>query len=75
MMTALGRGYATASTDYTMYVNRDYANSRGVTLSVTKRPSHLLSLNFAYTFQVAEGINSTDPVSGAPNSTPTSRLI
>ena len=43
---------------YTMYVNRDYANVRGVTLSVTKRPSSMWSLNFSYTFQIAEGINS-----------------
>jgi outer membrane receptor protein involved in Fe transport len=54
----VGGDYNTASTYYTVYVNRDYANTRGVTLSVTKRPSQLLSLNIAYTYQVAEGINS-----------------
>lgn len=49
----------TATTYYTIFVNRDYANSRGITLTVNKRPTgDLLSLNFAYTFQVAEGNNS-----------------
>jgi len=49
----------TSTSSYVMYVNRDYANSRGVTLSVNKRPSSdLLTLNLAYTFQSAEGINS-----------------
>ena len=44
---------------YVMYINRDYSNSRGVTVSVTKRPmGDLLTLNLAYTFQNAEGINS-----------------
>jgi hypothetical protein len=52
-------GDATTSTSsYTTYINRDYANSRGITLSVNKRPIDLLSFNFSYTFQVAEGINS-----------------
>lgn len=49
---------ATATSFYTMFINRDYANSRGVTLTVNKRPSGLFSMNFSYTFQVAEGINS-----------------
>ena len=48
----------TATTYYTMFINRDYANSRGVTLSVIKRPSGLFSFNFSYTFQTAEGNNS-----------------
>jgi outer membrane receptor protein involved in Fe transport len=48
----------TATTYYTMYVNRDYANSRGITLSVNKRPNDMLSLVLSYTFQVAEGNNS-----------------
>ena len=46
------------TSSYTMYVNRDYANSRGVTLSVNKRPGDMVSLNFSYTFQTAEGNNS-----------------
>lgn len=43
---------------YTTYINQDYANTRGITLSVTRRPVGLFSLNFTYTFQVAEGVNS-----------------
>jgi outer membrane receptor for ferrienterochelin and colicin len=48
----------TSTTEYTTYVNRDYANSRGITLSVTQRPIGLFSFNASYTFQVAEGSNS-----------------
>lgn len=43
---------------YVVYVNRDYANSRGITISASKRPSNLWTMNLAYTFQIAEGINS-----------------
>lgn len=49
----------TATTSYIQYINRDYANSRGITLTMNKRPSHMWSLNFSYTFQVAEGLNSS----------------
>ncbi|MBI3578250.1 MAG: TonB-dependent receptor [Ignavibacteriales bacterium] len=49
---------ATATSFYTTFINRDYANTRGITLTVNKRPSHLFSMNFSYTYQVAEGINS-----------------
>ncbi len=52
------RDPVTATTYYTMYVNRDYANTRGITLTVNKRPNDLLSLVLSYTFQVAEGNNS-----------------
>jgi outer membrane receptor protein involved in Fe transport len=48
----------TATTYYTTYVNRDYGNIRGIALSVDKRPTDILSFNFAYTFQLAEGTNS-----------------
>lgn len=47
------------TTFYTMFVNKDYANSRGVTLSVIKRPIGLFSFNLSYTFQTAEGVNSS----------------
>ncbi|MBX2992453.1 MAG: TonB-dependent receptor [Bacteroidetes bacterium] len=47
------------TTFYTMFVNKDYANSRGITLSVNKRPTKLFSFNFSYTFQTAEGVNSS----------------
>jgi outer membrane receptor for ferrienterochelin and colicin len=43
---------------YTTYINKDYANSRGITLSVNKRQSGLLMFSFSYTYQTAEGINS-----------------
>jgi outer membrane receptor protein involved in Fe transport len=43
---------------YSTYVNQDYANTRGITLTVNRRPSGLFSMNFSYTFQTAEGVNS-----------------
>ncbi len=46
------------TTQYTQYVNRDYSNIRGITLSLNKQPTGLLSFNFSYTFQTAEGNNS-----------------
>src|SRR5436309_15642306 len=52
------RDPATATTWYTMFINRDYANARGVTFSLTKRPSDMYSVNLSYTFQRAEGNNS-----------------
>ncbi|MER3524472.1 MAG: TonB-dependent receptor [Ignavibacteria bacterium] len=48
----------TATVYYTQFINKDYANSRGITLTVIKRPSKMLSFNFSYTFQIAEGVNS-----------------
>ena len=45
---------------YAMYVNRDYANTRGVTLSLEKRYSQMWLANVDYTFQIAEG-NASDP--------------
>lgn len=43
---------------YTTWVNRDYANVRGVSLSVNKRLSDYYQFNISYTYQVAEGVNS-----------------
>lgn len=44
---------------YQIYINRDYANTKGFVLSVYKRPvGDIFSAQLAYTFQVAEGINS-----------------
>jgi outer membrane receptor for ferrienterochelin and colicin len=40
---------------YSMMENKDYANVRGVTVSMTKRQSNHVSVNAAYTFQYAEG--------------------
>jgi len=46
--------------DYIKYINRDYANVRGITLSLNKRRTGFYSFDVQYTFQVAEGSNS-DP--------------
>ncbi len=72
------RDPATAISSYTMYVNKDYANVRGITFSVSKRPSNMWSLNFSYTFQVAEGINSNPDDEQAAllnNSQPSQQLV
>lgn len=47
---------------YLKYVNKDYGNIKGITLSVVKRrsPASPLGVTIDYTFQVAEG-NDTDP--------------
>ncbi len=45
---------------YSKYINRDYANVRGVTLSMVLRPLAGYAVNVDYTYQVAEGSNS-DP--------------
>ena len=47
---------------YLKYVNKDYGNIKGITLSLVKRrsPSSPLGVTVDYTFQVAEG-NDTDP--------------
>ena len=46
---------------YNIYLNRDYANVRGITFALTKRRgrNELLSATVDYTFQLAEG-NNTD---------------
>lgn len=48
----------TATTHYTMFVNRDYANARGITFKLDKRMRDMFSVNLSYTFQIAEGNNS-----------------
>ncbi len=53
------RDLETATSFYTRFVNRDYANSRGVTFWISKRPLSLFYFNLSYTFQVAEGVNSS----------------
>ncbi|NQV15154.1 TonB-dependent receptor [bacterium] len=45
---------------YGVYVNRDYGNVKGVTVSLTKRLSNGFSANVDYTFSIAEG-NASDP--------------
>ncbi|HEV8537613.1 MAG TPA: TonB-dependent receptor, partial [Bacteroidota bacterium] len=48
----------TSTSYYTIYKNQDYANSRGLTLTIDKRTANLWSLNLSYTIQIAEGVNS-----------------
>ena len=43
---------------YSIYINKDYENVRGVTLRFEKRHSNNFSARFDYTFQVAEGTYS-----------------
>ena len=45
---------------YGMYINRDYANSRGITIAVSKRPTGRVSGNVDYTYSISEG-NASDP--------------
>jgi len=45
---------------YARYINRDYGNVRGITLSFEQRRSNFLSARLDYTYQVAEG-NASDP--------------
>ncbi len=45
---------------YSQYENRDYANVRGVTISINKHYSNNFSGNLSYTMQVAEG-SATNP--------------
>jgi len=48
------------SVRYGTWVNRDYANIKGVTLALNQRVSGNLTLGFDYTFSIAEDSNS-DP--------------
>ncbi len=48
-----------AGISYSERINRDFANARGITLSVKKRYSDYFSFGVDYTFQIAEGTNSS----------------
>ena len=48
-----------AGISYSERINRDFANVKGITLAVNKRFTNFFSFGIDYTFQVAEGINST----------------
>lgn len=48
-----------AGITYSQRINRDFANVRGITLSVNKRFADYFSFGVDYTFQVADGTNST----------------
>jgi len=45
---------------YGRYINRDYANVKGITVALEKRPAMGISATFDYTFQIAMG-NASDP--------------
>ena len=45
---------------YGMYVNKDHANSKGITLAISKRSTEKFSGNIDYTFSISEG-NASDP--------------
>lgn len=44
---------------YSIFTNKDYANVKGVTLTLNKRFNNYFSFDINYTYQVAEGSNST----------------
>lgn len=48
-------------TRYSIYSNSDYGNSRGVTFSLTKRRTSLISAALDYTYQITKG-NASDPL-------------
>lgn len=50
------------SVRYGTWVNRDYANIRGLTMALNQRVSRNVSIGFDYTFSIAEDSNS-DPAS------------
>ncbi|MCU0610977.1 MAG: TonB-dependent receptor [Candidatus Eisenbacteria bacterium] len=67
-----------AGTAYSKYVNRDYANARGVTLTYDRRFSGGLSAGVDYSFMVVEG-TASDPAdaynASRDNQTPRISLI
>jgi outer membrane receptor for ferrienterochelin and colicin len=44
---------------YSIFTNKDYANVKGITLTLNKRMSNYFAFDINYTYQVAEGSNST----------------
>ncbi len=48
-----------AGITYSERINRDFANVRGVTLALNKRLTHKFSFGLDYTFQIADGTNSS----------------
>ncbi len=46
---------------YARYINKDYANVRGITVAFDRRMENYVGVSMDYTFQVAEG-NSSDPL-------------
>ncbi|MCI0514597.1 TonB-dependent receptor [candidate division KSB1 bacterium] len=52
--------YTLTGIRYARYINRDYGNVKGVTLSLKKRQSGGLGASLDYTYQLAKG-NASDP--------------
>ncbi|MEM8487465.1 MAG: TonB-dependent receptor [Bacteroidota bacterium] len=46
--------------NYVIYTNRDYANTRGVTLTLSRPYRDMFGFDLSYTYQIVEGSNS-DP--------------
>jgi outer membrane receptor protein involved in Fe transport len=44
---------------YSIFTNKDYANVKGITLTLNKRFGNYFSFDINYTYQVAQGSNST----------------
>lgn len=44
---------------YSTFINKDYENVKGITVSINKRFSNHYAIDLNYTYQVAEGSNST----------------
>lgn len=49
-----------AGTYYAKYINFDFGNTKGITFSLTKRRTGLISASVDYTYSIAEG-NASDP--------------
>ena len=45
---------------YGLYVNKDHANSKGITMALSKRSTNNFSGNLDYTYSISEG-NASDP--------------
>ena len=45
---------------YGVYVNKDHANSKGITMALSKRSRQSFSGNLDYTYSISEG-NASDP--------------
>jgi hypothetical protein len=50
--------YTGTLVSYSIFTNKDYANVKGITLTLNKRFSNYFSFDLNYTYQVAEGSNS-----------------
>ena len=64
--------------NYVVYANRDYANTRGATVSIARRFTDMYGFDASYTFQVVEGSNSNPAdefFSSQSNAEPTLALL